>query len=465
MKRILFTIVMTIAFFSSNCHAQGFFSLQGPSYLYGSPIVDFPELTSSIVRQYQDNFSVHYCSDVNGNHYFVLTENDRYEKTIVASFPTFLDVHDFEIFDRIVYFCGTQPMNSISGGFVGFISVDDLFFNNGQYTFGFINYIVTAPRASMTSVDRLDVFETGGVVHLAVVGDQVQGANISPSYRRTVGDLWIDPSSGNWTGRILYQKDNHNKPMDITCTENHVVASAFDDTYDKVILLVFDKTSGFTDFPTYADALAIKSYCQLADRDVRVERLQGDDVALSYCYYNPRTSKSGTALLYLQNVAAYPFFPNYWAIHIDHTLSFGLRSLRSNHARDRVYLLQDMETPIWSNRTSSVIDFDINAYPALNVHVWGTGHASLFSLDVRGCREDLSMGGNANSTLKPLFSFGRLGDAGCMTSVVPYYDDITPDVVIGVAKHENQVNVWWPVRPSSAFYPNPKQCFSNVICK
>lgn len=81
---------------------------------------------NALSRQYTDEECIYYFDD-GTDHYFVLQNVGDPDNAIIASFPSFLEVHDFEINQDIIYFCGKFPNGGNPYGIVGFIKVHDLF--------------------------------------------------------------------------------------------------------------------------------------------------------------------------------------------------------------------------------------------------------------------------------------------------------------------------------------------------
>ncbi len=164
----------------------------------------------AVVRQYIDNQSIYYFDD-GTNHYFVLFDKANPSSAIVSQFPTDLELHDFEVYNKVVYFCGKQPNAGNPLGMVGQISVNDLFYTNQPYNIGLINQVQSSPPPTyehLTSCDRMDVFEDAGQVHLAIVAEMEHGQGYGYTQRRTACDIWFNGIS--WQGSLHYQRYDNN---------------------------------------------------------------------------------------------------------------------------------------------------------------------------------------------------------------------------------------------------------------
>ena len=178
----------------------------------------FEDYTTKVVRQYSDKESVYYMEKGDA-HFFVLYNRGTPTTAVVSKFPSYYDLHDFEVLRDTVYFCGVKPGSSPKG-MVGFIPVLDLFYTGGSYTFGLIDDLMMFSMATschMSSIDRMDVFvDSDSLTHFAVVGRLEQTATFGQDSRRTVADVWYDhhPNTPHWRGRVLYQKEDLYQPKD-----------------------------------------------------------------------------------------------------------------------------------------------------------------------------------------------------------------------------------------------------------
>lgn len=425
-----------------------------------------PLLRSAIVRQYIDNTNIHYCSDINGNHYFVLYQHANPTNAIVANFPSNLEVHDFEVFEKNVYFCGTSPNGGNPYGMVGQISIYDLFYNNGPYNIGILqnSYLDTLPLAShLASCDRMDVFKRGGHVHLAIVGELELGSTYGGTLRRTACDIWFNGT--DWTGSMLYQKNDLYKTSDITCTEQAVVVSAYDNDSSYVLLLAFNKVAGFPSYPI--SPLSIKLQDQRADNNILIERLSGDDVALAHYFHDTVTQDYGVAIHHIPNVTTIPSLPSHFSLHYIHgrtTPRFPLMDLRYNSKDFSLMLLHDIVAPLWTNPRSTLLDFDASNLPSLSARAWHYyDNISLLTLDNRVEKYTFSLGGNYNPLSEPLLSMKNKNTEGCYQSTTFSYLDVTPYVLFSIGPFDNSI---LKINQKGVLdYPNPDNHTVSVICE
>lgn len=428
-------------------------------------LIGKPTLQSTIVRQFGGDTNIHYCNDIYGNHYFVLKERTHPDSAIVAEFPNDMEVHDFEINKNTIYFCGTSPNGGNPWGIVGKIDIGDLFYGNGSYNIGITPYSFYRGNLSsehLTSCDRMDLFEYGGFVHMAIVGEMAHGFTYN-NLRRTAADIWFDGT--NWTGAMLYQKEDFYKTSDITCTNHYIVVSAYDTSSSYSLLLLFDKQANFPTSPTFP--YSIKIYDRRADNNILVERLQSDNIAVAHYFYDTATLEYGTAVHYISHVSLLPSPPLYFSLHYPHSRTIPrapLIDLRYNKPESSLMLLLDIEAPLWTTWRSTIFDFDISNLTSLTARAWHYyDNVSLLTLDNRSPKYCFSVGGNYNPTGEPVLTMRDKSLEGCYQHLTFSYLNVTPNVVFSTGPFEDAItNPFFGGRPS---LPNPITRPVNIICE
>lgn len=309
----------------------------------------------------------------------------------------------------------------------------------------------------------MDVFEDGGFVHLAVVGEMEHSNYYGNSLRRTAGDFWFD--GAGWNGAVLYQKEDLYKTSDITCTKNHVVVTAYDDDSNYSILLVFDKISGFPLYPTFNNSIRIKDYRY--NDNILVERLSEDDVAVSHPFHDLTTGAMGTALHHIENVNLLPMALGNTSIHYVHTGCTTMSpqlDLRYNASSGRLLLLHNVGNPIWTSFRPTVFDFSGYGLASLTAQAWYyLANMKLFSVDNRTQHLYFSLGG-VYPPGEPMLTIKTPVSGNCYESVSFFYDDVTSIVSFFTGPFDDNV-VTWDSRPINRIYPNPRQIINNIICQ
>lgn len=462
MKKVILSLLALFASCALSLQAQEISTLDG-----------YPPLDYSVVRQYTNNKNIHYCDD-GTQHYFLLYDITTPNTAIWASFPSYLFVKDFEIKDGVVYFCGTFPNGGNPWGFVGQISVADLFYNNGPYHIGILNYTVIGENnyqyvAHMASCERMDIYsdKSKGIVHLAVVGEFEHGITYnSVLLCRTAGDFWLNGAA--WVGSALYQKHDYYKTSDITCTKDYVVVSGYDDNPKYSILAVFNKVPEFTYYPILPNTI------HLMDRrykeSILVERLQGNDVAVTHYYEDLQSGTYGTALHYINDVSLLPTPLSHFSLHYVHGTNAPVsaqRDLRYSNmgGSNSLLLLHDIAAPLWNVPTSALFDFDAYNLPSLLMNVWHRNNdVGLLAVDNRVSSPMFSLGGNYVPTGEPLMTIKQAGTVPCYNRIGCPYRDITPEVKFNLGIYEDDV-IKFDVPDIGNIYPNPKEKSVTIKCE
>ena len=336
---------------------------------------------STCVRQYMDSPSstlTIYYVDAGGSGHFLLYDNATPTTATASQLPNGYTVSEFEILNDTVYFCGTYSQAGSSVGIVGFISVGDLFYNNGNYTIGHIESIGVMPTIKFFSFDRMDLYvDANNIVHFALVGPTDHGG-----YRRSVADIWYDPHNNHpWVGSFLYQKYDLNRPTDITCTDNFVVVSGTTPDKKTPLLMVFKKIPNFPHFPMLDTVYWIKD--TLYDSIVLVERMLDDDVALAY-YYSDSRNGNGTSIHYINDIntlsMSWSSTASFYYPPSQSHLPYIPYDLRFNNVSKRLLLAGLTDLPSSGTLIPNIIQVD---FPNNTHDLWTTTFADIRSADNR----------------------------------------------------------------------------------
>ena len=221
----------------------------------GQPqVVEIPGLQAdySIVRYWQDDFSVAYSWDAGGTNCFILIEhNSPIVKRI--DIPAGVKVNDFRIMHDSVYLGGHVVVSGRNRGLLACFSLADVISGSGNF-----NYMVTdysrltdfvgtpAPQNLVTDVKRIAVYEHYGRVNVAYIADNY--VNCDPV---RVGYGWaaFDMTTNCWNSHLMYNKHGSEVYTDIITTDNHVVAVGKVVATQKLVMRAYKQTD-YT-YPTY----------------------------------------------------------------------------------------------------------------------------------------------------------------------------------------------------------------------
>jgi hypothetical protein len=192
-------------------------------------IRDIPQYSDySIIRQIDyDDWLVYSYGE--GNKFYWVTSSNYpvpYKSILMEN----LKIFDFEIFDNVVYFCGTL-LDEVQYAVMGYFSLD-----SGLY--GSV-YFDTFP--DLASFNKLDIFSVEGQVHLVMTGHETNLKGVMIDVMQTAPMQWI------YTVATL-TKDEDIGFDDVAVTDSRVVFTSRDTTienkYGETYLWHFDRPIG-----------------------------------------------------------------------------------------------------------------------------------------------------------------------------------------------------------------------------
>lgn len=418
---------------------------------------------NALSRQYTIGESIYYFEDDTA-HYFVLQNEAVPDDAILAPFPSFLEVHDFEIYQDVMYFCGKYPNGGTPYGLVGFVNVPELFNSNGPYNLSIVDYLTfdyEPTNAHMTSCNRMDVFEDDiGIVHMAIVGEIAHTYDLGTS-NSTFADIWFDGS--DWMGSVMYHKDDLYKATDITCTDDAVVVSAYDENHKGPVILVYKKIERFPTVPVYPYAIHVVDP-QLIGDNVLVERLSANDVVVTNHFYDSGTNEYGTAIHFIQEVINLPSIGSLQSNHIIHGMPNAPQiDFRYNKEEDRLLLLHNIDYNQPGVPARTFFSFSGYGLSVANVEVWfrQNDDIEMMSIDNRYIYSRLTVGGVFEPTAEPLMVLKDSPLLGCYDfvpdSCVPIFSTFYPDTL-----DDSYLDF---LHPNISLYSNIQDNHINPICE
>ena len=203
--------------------------LSGASYAQGQELVRIiPERNDySIIRQIDPNNWLVYAYGEGNKFYWVSDTNTS------APFKGLLEknlkINDFEIFEDMVYFCGSV-FDEIQYAVMGYFPLDS--FPKGPL------YLDTVQR--MVSFDKLDVFSVAEQIHLVMTGRDSDGVGAMIDVMASAPQQWL------YT--IAYPEESEYIFDDVAVTDNLVVYTSQDildvTKYGDTYLWYFGKPTG-----------------------------------------------------------------------------------------------------------------------------------------------------------------------------------------------------------------------------
>ena len=179
---------------------------------------------NSIIRSVDDEYVLIYTEKGTGEGYFLLyRDGDPTAKV----FQVMSDVHvrDVRIYDgKTAYFCGTHISSDM--GVVGKFEILPAFAGTGTVNYGVCNWSTGVYCMKPTDLKRLDLFDSAGVVGMAMVGESKTFLGFLED-GTTVASAWFD---GSWHMCAYLNKGNSIHFTDVACLKKSIVAAGNDGT-------------------------------------------------------------------------------------------------------------------------------------------------------------------------------------------------------------------------------------------
>ncbi|MBQ9638554.1 MAG: hypothetical protein IJV22_03235 [Bacteroidales bacterium] len=178
-----------------------------------------------IVRAYTEDISIAYVN-MSRHGYFVVQLPDE---SFITELPTNVIVHDMQICEPYLYFCG--EIQDTNQGFVGFVDIQQLYDGIPPW-----NMYTSFNDVQVSSLKRFIVNEqTATEIDLVAIGSTRNG---EPFITEIRGPLGVDT---NWatTTLVLNQQNSTaiiSELSDIVVTDNHIVIGAIYDSDDLGII-------------------------------------------------------------------------------------------------------------------------------------------------------------------------------------------------------------------------------------
>ena len=304
---------------------------------------------NALIRTWVDNYSIGYVDGgrMQQGYFFVEDIASRHLR-VVPLLPD-VEVHDFEVLDDKVFFCGEH--NGLYIGVVGWFDINNVFYMSGSIQYGGF------PSASrMTSLSRLDVYYFNGIYHMALIGEMQIPGGTSVT---TVCDVY--DSAGVWKANYLNNAAGLISYTDIAVDGNHVVAAAKKSYSDDNLVSIYKISSNFLSTPIPLVSKYILNGDTPLD-DILVEAVGSDMFVLAYYYDSLSYAGTEYAVFSVDAVTDMVSPLYYWQIeHGASTMYSGwkLRELKYDPVAQNLLLLHDVSCSWYTGIKSVVFSHDV----------------------------------------------------------------------------------------------------------
>ena len=345
-------------------------------------VCDYPGIAGSslttIVREYKDEQFVVYAADTSKS-FCLVDMNGATIKEV--SLPTSIFVNDFEILDRMVYFCGEYIARPI----VGWFHVDSLF--KGLSQIGYVMVPSSLPCSDpygtqdiISKLTRITPAAFNGQLHLLLTGEAT--CNLSPTLNHCLVDVFHNGT--NWM--MAYHQENtgiyYYDDIEVTASEIVIVGHKENTNGEYIQSYTFpwinqDVFAAQTP-PIYTYSYGGSDYIPDMHKDILAEWIDSSKfVTVTYGerFVYPNLIQ-GTFLNIYNSVGN---LSSRWFIQEHCT---GNRELRYNSVTNSVMLLFDGCSTSWGD---GYIEFRLNPARTIVTRAWfhsELGGGSYGSLDV-----------------------------------------------------------------------------------
>ena len=310
---------------------------------------------NTLIRAWNVDFSIGYTDDGSNQGYFFLDDIANKHLSVVRLWNDVL-VSDFRVYNNIVYFCGKSVASNI--GVVGWFDIALVFYGSGMIHYGgfpFSSY----SYYEVSCFTKMDVFETGGIVHMASVGEM---AASGPGPTLTTlcdvyyyGGVWVANRYNDISGLLDYK--------DIAASDRYVMAVAKKSQSDDYLVCAYNVSANFLNTPISAGAKYVL-YGDTPLDDILIEDVGTDFFVLAHYYDSLSLAGTEFELLKVDGVNNTVVPQRYW--QVEHGVSAAnlggrLRELHYDYVRQKLLLLHDSRCNQYSGIESVVIEHDVSS--------------------------------------------------------------------------------------------------------
>lgn len=282
----------------------------------------------SIIRYYDNQHWLIYSPKANNAFYIASPTATSINYNIISDYR--IDIHDFEIYGDVVYFCGTYNDKDTQYALLGYFNLDMELSNPV--------YIDTFPY--LASFDKLDVFSTEEQIQVIMTGRYHSG------FGTMVNAIESSPGSGTW---MYYYADLEERKYlfdDVAITDSYgVYTSRGDDDelkYGESFLWYFSRPS-LSGIPLLQSNPMPKLHVHnQSTSPVLIEYMMEDSIAIASFSKHTHVSVS-------------KFHGPYYVGTIEYAAY-----IEKDSVRDIKYNLNDYELDVLMGRTGDIVDHSIS---------------------------------------------------------------------------------------------------------
>ena len=255
---------------------------------------------TTIVREWKDGKYVVY-SRYGATR--MVTVHDNQTPTVTSlTIPSVVNISDFRIANDTAFAGGYMLMGSSKRGLLACLDLNKLMAGSGTLhwtIFGpswmWLDCCAVNNDDIVTEVKRIALYKDGSLTRIAYIASNNITGHGDPTTvnlkRVGFGDAaYTGDPSGPWEiNSYHYNKDGAERYTDITCTDNHIVVTAYDTVNRWLHFMVFNRMADFANISCLLPSPPIYYFTdhKIADSSVTVTACGGDIFAVTYNYIDP----------------------------------------------------------------------------------------------------------------------------------------------------------------------------------
>lgn len=398
--------------------------------------------SETIVRRWNSSNTVGYGTDSVGENCFFIWDYNATSPPLLASIiplPTGLVVHDFQILNDTVYFCGSDSYQ----GIVGFFDINDIL--SGGTT---INYADLSPISGpyVTCARRMDVFKFKGATHIAFVGDMLSTTSGLPITTTTIGDTYWDGAS--WF--VDYYLTNGDMTYtDIAAGTSHIVVAAKEKSTSDCYVQAFNLSSDILTTPLILTIFNTSYMFKLTGRtpagDVRVEHINATEFAVAFHYDDLGIVGTDVKLIDVDPVTPTVIVNQTLTTPIGtsafYSSACSMKQLSYNSITRRLFLLQDAVCNLYLPPTleSSIIWYDLASIGSGYVNMSYMPNIVVDRMDAASTGLFFTIGGSGGQMMMSL-DYSTPAQA-CRTDLLLQYD-VSEGLVVEIPHTDTKIGMF-----------------------
>ena len=311
---------------------------------------------NSLIRTWNNDYSIGYTDDDMGQGYFFV-ENTTNRYLYYVKLRPDARVSDFCVHNDYVYFCGSYEGNPYYG-IVGCFDINSVMGGTASINYGLFN-TTTYPIYKVRNFIRMDIFEYGGYVHMALVGylqdasNNIVGTTLCDVY--FTGGAWI---ANYYNGPVGIGSMDY---LDIAASSEYVVATSKVSTSNDYMVSVYRVSANYLNSPL-SPGTKFQLFGDTPFDNILVEDVGPNSFMLAYYYDSLYHTDTEFGLISVDGANS-TIVPQYYC-HVPHGVSTlqtsKMHNLHYDYGTQKLLLLQSLSCNQYGGSENVVFEYDVS---------------------------------------------------------------------------------------------------------